>query len=84
MGSYDKVFKGTAFTSRSVTDIDILKDHLFCIDKDGVIEKINSPQTIIFQLRRYRVDSFHFKRKLRVNESIQPLFFSFSTRCSAS
>lgn len=44
MGNYDKVFKGTAFTSRSVTEIDILKDHLFCIDKEGMIEKVVSPE----------------------------------------
>jgi len=37
MGNCDKVLKERAFTSRPVTEIDILKDHLFCIEQDGGI-----------------------------------------------
>lgn len=43
MNSYAHVFKGTAFTSKNANEIQILKDNLFCISADGLIEKIIQP-----------------------------------------
>lgn len=43
MKEYARVFQGTAFTARSPKEIDILKDHLFCVDADGVIARTIAP-----------------------------------------
>jgi guanine deaminase len=40
MNNYTRVFQGTAFTSKSPTEIHILKDHLFCVNESGRIEKV--------------------------------------------
>ncbi|MEH7331557.1 guanine deaminase [Neobacillus drentensis] len=44
MKPYTRVFQGTAFTSQSPKEIQILKDHLFCINEDGMIEKMIAPE----------------------------------------
>ncbi|MGY3716858.1 guanine deaminase [Sutcliffiella cohnii] len=41
---YSVIFQGTAFTSKSAKEIQVLKDHLFCINEDGMIEKIVAPE----------------------------------------
>ncbi|SFB25602.1 guanine deaminase [Cohnella sp. OV330] len=43
MKEYARVFQGTAFTARSPKEIDILKDHLFCVDADGIIARTIAP-----------------------------------------
>lgn len=43
MENYSRVFKGTAFTSKSPTEIHILKDYLFCINDKGMIVKVVAP-----------------------------------------
>lgn len=43
MENYSRVFKGTAFTSKSPTEINILKDYLFCINDKGMIVKVVAP-----------------------------------------
>jgi guanine deaminase len=43
MIKFAHVFHGTAFTSRSPKEVEVLKDHLFCISEDGFIEKIVGP-----------------------------------------
>ncbi|WP_099364380.1 guanine deaminase, partial [Fredinandcohnia onubensis] len=43
MMKFAHVFHGTAFTSRSPKEVEVLKDHLFCINEDGFIEKIVGP-----------------------------------------
>lgn len=43
MTDYTQVFLGTAFTSHSPTEIDILQDYLFCINENGMIERMISP-----------------------------------------
>ncbi|MEH7123629.1 guanine deaminase [Bacillus sp. JJ1773] len=43
MNKYLQVFKGTAFSSQSPKEVQILKDYLFCINSDGMIEKMASP-----------------------------------------
>ncbi|MBD7908155.1 guanine deaminase [Sporosarcina gallistercoris] len=41
---YTKVFLATAFTSKSPKEVDVLKDCLFCIDGEGLIERIVHPE----------------------------------------
>ncbi|EGQ26463.1 guanine deaminase [Sporosarcina newyorkensis 2681] len=43
MNNHSLIFQGTAFSSESPTEINILKDHIFCVNSDGMIEKIISP-----------------------------------------
>lgn len=40
MDKYTYIFKGTAFTSETNKKVAILKDHLFCINENGLIEDI--------------------------------------------
>ncbi|WP_462410121.1 guanine deaminase [Neobacillus sp. Marseille-QA0830] len=47
---YTLIFKGTAFTSQSPSKVDILKDHLFCVNSSGTIEKVVSPECAEYQL----------------------------------
>ncbi|WP_144548272.1 guanine deaminase [Bacillus sp. X1(2014)] len=44
MKKYTQVFQGTAFTSKSPKEIQLLKDHLFCINENGMIEKVVSSE----------------------------------------
>ncbi|WP_066397623.1 guanine deaminase [Neobacillus mesonae] len=44
MNKYTHVFLGTAFSSKSPKEVEILKDHLFCINSKGMIEKIVAPK----------------------------------------
>lgn len=41
---YTHVIRGTAFTSRSLKEVAVLKDHLFCIDEQGMIAKVLRPE----------------------------------------
>lgn len=43
MGNYAHVFQGTAFSSMSFSEVNSLKDYLFCINSDGIIEQLISP-----------------------------------------
>lgn len=49
MNNYTRVFQGTAFTSKSPTEIHILKDHLFCVNESGRIEKVIAPENSEYQ-----------------------------------
>lgn len=49
MKKYTKVFKGTAFTSQSPKEVQVLQDYLFCINCDGLIEKRVSPEDAEYQ-----------------------------------
>ncbi len=44
MTNYAQVFLATAFTSRSIKEIDILEDCLFCITEEGMIARILSKE----------------------------------------
>ncbi|MFU1795368.1 guanine deaminase [Paenibacillus azoreducens] len=44
MDKHMQLFRGTAFSSKSSKETQILKDHLFCINRDGMIEKIIAPE----------------------------------------
>lgn len=43
MEKYTQIFQGTAFSSKSPKEVQILKDYLFCINSNGMIEKIIAP-----------------------------------------
>ncbi len=49
MAEYTQIFKGTAFTSKSATEVQILKNYLFFINADGMIEKTVSPEHVDYQ-----------------------------------
>jgi guanine deaminase len=49
MINYMQLFKGTAFSSTSPKEIKILKDHLFCINSDGMIGKVVAPEDSDYQ-----------------------------------
>lgn len=48
MFGFKRVVKGTAFTSQSINEIDILENYLFCLNEDGMIEKLVSPKEEIY------------------------------------
>ncbi|WML26464.1 guanine deaminase [Neobacillus sp. OS1-33] len=49
MKNYTQIFQGTAFSSKSPKEIQLLKDHLFCINENGMIEKVVSPEEVEYQ-----------------------------------
>ncbi|MBA9028527.1 guanine deaminase [Peribacillus huizhouensis] len=49
MKKYTKVFQGTAFSSKSPKEVQILKENLFCINDKGMIEKIVAPEDADYQ-----------------------------------
>ncbi|MEK5479503.1 guanine deaminase [Paenibacillus sp. FSL R5-0407] len=62
MRKYMQIFQGTAFSSKSPKEIKVLKDHLFCINTEGMIARIIAPQDPDFQplLDAYQgTDTFH-------------------------
>lgn len=62
MRKYMQIFRGTAFSSKSPKEIQVLKDHLFCINTEGLIERIIAPQDPDFQplMDAYQgTDTFH-------------------------
>ncbi|MCJ8014135.1 guanine deaminase [Paenibacillus sp. KQZ6P-2] len=62
MNKYMRLFQGTAFSSKSSKEIQILKDYLFCINRDGMIEKVIAPENSDYQplLDAYQgKDNFH-------------------------
>lgn len=42
--AYAQVFLGTAFTSKTSTEVTILQDNLFCMNEAGFVEKIIGPE----------------------------------------
>lgn len=74
MGNYAHVFQGTAFTSKTFEEVAILKDYLFCINENGIIVKMVSPEEeqYVTLLREYEgKDHFH---RLLDGEYILPGF----------
>jgi len=49
MTKYSQIFQGTAFTAKSPKEVQILKDHLFCINAEGMIEQIVAPEDTGYQ-----------------------------------
>lgn len=71
---YTQVFLGTAFTSKTSKEVKILKDALFCINEDGIIEKIVSPNEMDYAdiLNAYK-DKEQF-RQLQPGQYVLPGF----------
>ncbi|MFK9091925.1 guanine deaminase [Bacillus salipaludis] len=49
MKKYTNIFLGTAFSSSSPKDVQILKDNLFFINTEGMIEKVVAPEDADYQ-----------------------------------
>jgi guanine deaminase len=49
MTKYSQIFLGTAFSAKSPKEVSILKDHLFCINANGMIEQIVAPEDADYQ-----------------------------------
>lgn len=49
MKRYTQVFQGTAFSSKSPKEVQILKEYLFCINENGMIENVISPEDAYYQ-----------------------------------
>lgn len=49
MEQYMQLFQGTAFSSQSPKEIQILEDYLFAINAEGVIEKVVAPEDAEYQ-----------------------------------
>jgi len=49
MSNYTQIFKGTAFSSKSSSEVQILKDYLFFINEEGMIEKTVAPDHVDYQ-----------------------------------
>lgn len=50
MDKYMSLFQGTAFSSKSPKEIEILENYLFAINADGIIEKVVAPQDEEYQI----------------------------------
>ncbi|UOQ48659.1 guanine deaminase [Gracilibacillus caseinilyticus] len=74
MNKYSRIFLGTAFTSRSEKEVNILQDYLFCINEQGMIEKAVAPEDPQYQtiLNAYKEEEcFH---QLQYGEYLLPGF----------
>ncbi|WP_152394510.1 guanine deaminase [Paenibacillus guangzhouensis] len=49
MTKYSQIFQGTAFSSTTPKEVQILKDYLFCINSNGLIERVVSPEDNDYQ-----------------------------------
>ena len=49
MTKYTQIFQGTAFTSKSPKEVQILKDYLFCVNTNGMIEQAVAPEDADYQ-----------------------------------
>ena len=62
MSQYAQIFQGTAFTSKSPIEVEILNNYLFCINGNGMIEKVVAPEDTDYQdlLEAYQgKENFH-------------------------
>ncbi|MGG4107677.1 guanine deaminase [Paenibacillus lautus] len=62
MSKYMLLFQGTSFSSKSPKEIQVLRDYLYCVNADGMIERIVAPEEADYQslLDTYQgSDSFH-------------------------
>ncbi len=50
MKKYTKIFQGSAFSSKSPKEVQILKEYLFCINDNGMIEKAVAPEDADYQI----------------------------------
>lgn len=62
MENFSRIFQGTAFSSKTSKEIQILENYLFCVNADGMIKKIVSPEDADYQriLNSYQdKENFH-------------------------
>ncbi|MBY0160819.1 guanine deaminase [Cytobacillus firmus] len=62
MSKYMLLFQGTSFSSKSPKEIQVLRDYLYCVNTDGMIERVVAPEDADYQslLDTYQgTDSFH-------------------------
>ncbi|QCR33931.1 guanine deaminase [Lysinibacillus sp. SGAir0095] len=74
MPKFAHVFQGTAFSSKSFSEVTILKDYLYCINQNGIIEKLISPEDKQYEalLNEYEgKENFH---RLSEGEYVLPGF----------
>lgn len=50
MDKYMQIFQGTSFSSISPKEIQVLRDHLYCINTEGIIERVIAPEDADYQL----------------------------------
>lgn len=50
MDKYMQIFQGTSFSSISPKEIQVLRDHLYCINTNGIIERVIAPEDADYQL----------------------------------
>ncbi|MDG0791472.1 guanine deaminase [Cohnella ginsengisoli] len=74
MKAYARVFQGTAFTARSPEEIDILKDHLFCVNDDGVIAETIAPDSPEYEAVRSEYAVLDRYRQLAPGQYLLPGF----------
>ena len=74
MLNYTQIFKGTAFSSKSSSEVQILKDYLFFINAEGIIEKTVAPimSTIKISLLHTKAKKIFIPWR-KVNTSYQAL-----------
>ncbi|MBB6692740.1 guanine deaminase [Cohnella xylanilytica] len=74
MDKYASVFQGTAFTSKSRREIDILRDHLFCVNDAGVIERVIAPGAADYERIRAEQEASGRFRRLAPGQYLLPGF----------
>ncbi|MFD2328143.1 guanine deaminase [Cohnella sp. GCM10020058] len=72
--NYAHVFQGTAFTARSPKEIDILKDHLFCVNADGAIARTIAPGAPDYEAVRSEYAETDRYRQLAPGQYLLPGF----------
>lgn len=71
---FKQIIKGTAFTSQSKTMVNGLVDVLFCINEEGIIEKIISPEEPNYQQVLVAAKSDGILKELASSEYLLPGF----------
>ncbi|MBY9077436.1 guanine deaminase [Paenibacillus sp. HN-1] len=70
MKTYALVFQGTAYTSKSSKEVEVLEDHLFCVNDDGMIERVVAPGDPDYRT----IEDTHQVRRLAEGQYLLPGF----------
>lgn len=74
MEKYTLIFQGTAFSSKTSKEVQILKEHLFCINAEGMIDKVVAPEDEDYQLLLTTYQDKGNFRRLEEGQYILPGF----------
>lgn len=74
MEQYTLIFQGTAFSSKTSKEVQILKEHLFCINAEGMIDKVVAPEDEDYQLLLTTYQDKGNFRRLEEGQYILPGF----------